>query len=505
MILNFLNLENKHYKYDLTHKYALQKINHQSRIRNIMSFRFGTTIFTLLILLFSTTSLAVLKHALRDEQGRHMIPRGYVVNTNDHAGPITFNADDYQRMVRMGANVQVIRLEMGRLSTFGNSKFEPEYIKHIENLTRLGREAGLKTVFKMTVYGANGFTWQALWDNKNNEHQTYIDAWQHIWRTFKNDQSVIAYDLVNEPRKLTMDISYDDLTNQYLIPLYEKIIDAALPYSENKQFLIQTIFMNKGEAIDKNQYAEITQKIARKNIIFAPHIYQENIDYIAPTMARFDRESDLLNAPILIGEWGFPTLVTTDNSVKEQLNYIEFYIRTAEVFDEMGVGSIKAWFLGNRSYQNFLPGGPSTWAIFKDKQAIGTVERKYITDIIARPYPQLIAGDLQKFMFHFATRTLDVKLTTDNNKGASRVFVAADRHYPDGFSVLIGDEIILTKRPDTSGFNIYKSNPNTNPANFIWDESKQQLIILAWPSDKTEILLQIQPGIYKDPDPAAKI
>ncbi|MBR9908831.1 MAG: glycoside hydrolase family 5 protein [Gammaproteobacteria bacterium] len=466
--------------------------------------RICATFITLALLLICQSSLADIKHGLRDGQERHMIPRGYVVNTNDHAGPVDFSAQDYLRMVRMGANVQVIRLEMGRLSQFGGSKFEPEYLQRLKTATRLGREAGIKTVFKMTVYGAKGFSWIDLWHNKNDEQTYYIDAWRHIWEAFQDNDSVIGYDLVNEPRKLDMKISYDELTNQYLIPFYEKIIDAALPYADSKHFLIQTIFMNKGESINKNQYAEIKKKVNRKNIVFAPHIYQENLEYIAPTMERFDQESDLLNAPILIGEWGFPTFVTTDGSVKEQLNYIEFYVRTAEIFDQMGVGSIKAWFLGNRSYQNFLPGGPSTWAIFSDKQAVGTVERKYITDIIARPYPQLIAGDIKSFMFHFATRTLDINIMTDNQKGSSRIFVGADRHYPDGFSVHVGDQLILTKSPLSTGLSVHSSKENTDPSAFIWDEARQQLVVLKWPVDKTELSLQIKPGIYKDPDPAVK-
>lgn len=461
--------------------------------------------FTFIALLFiSQIAHANIKHGLRDDNGRHMIPRGYVVNTNDHVGSVDFNSEDYLRMVRMGANVQVVRLEMGRLSEFGGSTFEPEYLERLKRATRLGREVGIKTVFKMTVYGAKGFSWQDLYLNKNNEQATYINAWRHVWDAFKDNDAVIGYDLVNEPRKKEMKISYDDLTRQYLVPLYEKIIDAALPYSDKKQFLIQTIFMNKGEAINKNQYAEIKTKIKRKNIIFAPHIYQEHIDYIAPTMARFDKESDLLDAPILVGEWGFPTFVTTDNSVKEQLNYIEFYVRTAEIFDEMGIGAIKAWFLGNRTYQNFLPGGESTWAIFSDKQAIGTVERKYITDIIARPYPQLIAGDIKNFMFHFATRTLELNIKTDNNKGASRIFIGADRHYPDGFSIHVGNEMILTKNPLYKGLNVHSSKPNTNPSDFIWDEDRQQLVVLAWPVDNQTLSITITPGIHQDPDPSVK-
>lgn len=130
----------------------------------------------LFALIFSSASFAMLKHGLRDNEGRHMIPRGYVANTNDHAGSVDFNPEDYLRMVRMGANVQVVRLEMGRLSSFGTGKFEPEYLERVKRATRLAREAGIKTVFKMTVYGTGGFSWQALWNNKNNEQHTYIEA-----------------------------------------------------------------------------------------------------------------------------------------------------------------------------------------------------------------------------------------------------------------------------------------------------------------------------------------
>lgn len=126
-------------------------------------------------------------------------------------------------------------------------------------------------------------------------------------------------------------------------------------------------------------------------------------------MNRFEQESKRLEAPILVGEWGFPTFASTDTLIageRGQLAYREMYIRTAEVFDRMGIGAIKAWFLGNRTMQDLLPGGPSTWAIFSDKKDVGTVERKYITDIIARTFPQTIAGDIQSFFFNHATRRL---------------------------------------------------------------------------------------------------
>ncbi|WP_206662881.1 cellulase family glycosylhydrolase [Hyunsoonleella pacifica] len=457
--------------------------------------------FTLLLVcyVFTLSLFSQIKHGLRDDLGRHLIPRGFVMNTNDHKGEVFFDSDDYARMVRMGANFQVIRLELGKLSNFPGGQLEPQYLKKLDTLVMLGKNHDIKTVFKMTVYGVDRFKWEDFWLNQNNDYKTYIDAWKVIWKRYANDNAVVGYDVVNEPRKLSMDITYNELTKKYLIPLYQRIIDESQKINADKKILIQSIFMNKGEAIDNNQYAEIIVPIKRENVVFAPHIYQDNMDLVKPVMDRFDRESDLLNAPILIGEWGFPTFARTDTLISGrlgQLKYRELYIKTAEVFDRMGVGSIKAWFLGNRSMQNFLPGGPSTWAIFSDSTDAGTVERKYITDVISRPFPQKIAGDIQSFLFNHATRTLDIKLIPKNQLGISKIFIGANRHYPDGFSVLIGNDIILYLNPIKNvGLEVYKIPEHIDASNFIWDEKTQKLIILKWPETQKELNIRVVPGI----------
>lgn len=451
----------------------------------------------LFFLAMTFVAMGQIKHGLRDEQGRHIIPRGYVVVTNDG----NFSSDDYLRMVRMGANYQVIRLELGKLSSFPGGKLDPNYLLKLDTLVALGKKNGIKTVFKMTVYGLDRFLWEQFWLNKKQEHTTYIDAWKVVWNRYKKEDYVLGYDVVNEPRKLTMDISYNDLTDKYLVPLYQKIIDESQKINPNKKVMIQSIFMNKGEGIDNNQYAEITTAVNRKNVVFAPHIYQNNMDLVAPVMNRFDKESDMLDAPIFIGEWGFPTYAKTDTLISGkvgQLKYTELYMKTAEVFDQMGVGSIKAWFSGNPSMQNFMPEGPSTWAIFSDKNAIGTVERKYITDIIARPYPQTIAGDILKFKFDFASRSLIVNLKTDNKKGTSTIFIGANRHYPDGFSIICEDETILALDPiKKDGLQFVKNGKNLQLTNFVWDEMRQQLTIKKWPVDQKNIVVKIKPGIFK--------
>ncbi len=453
-----------------------------------------------IFLFIAISSFSQIKHGLRDEQGKHIIPRGFVMNTNDGEGAVFFNSDDYARAVRMGANTQVVRLELGKLSSFPGGKLEPNYLKKLDTLVNLGKNHGIKTVFKMTVYGVDKLKWEDIWENKNDKmYKTYIDAWKVIWKRYADQSYVLGYDIVNEPRKLKMKISYKDLTDRYLIPLYQRIIDESQKINADKLILIQSIFMNKGEKIDNNQYAEITSPINRKNVIFAPHIYQSKIEFIKKNMDRFDRESDMLKAPILIGEWGFPTFAVTDSTQVGKLGQLEYrklYIKTAEVFDKMGVGSIKAWFLGNRTMQNFLAGGPSTWSIFSDKTDAGTVERKYITDVISRPFPQEIAGDIQSFLFNFAKRELDLNIISDNKKGASKIFIGQNRHYPDGFSIIINNDFVMCYNPlKNVGLEVYKTTKDSNPSDFIWDEKTQKLIVLKWPKDHTNYNIKIVPGI----------
>ena len=102
------------------------------------------------------------------------------------------------------------------------------------------------------------------------------------------------------------------------------------------------------------------------------------------------------------------------------------------------------------------------------------------------------------------TRTLDLNIKTDNSKGASRIFVSADRHYPDGFSVYVGEDLILTHSPIKTGFRAYSSKANTKPSDFIRDADRQQLVVLAWPTNDEIVDIRIEPGIYREPDPAAK-
>ncbi len=60
-----------------------------------------TALIIIISLLIFSSASAQLKHPVRDEQGRHIVPRGFVINTEDSKGNIYYTPDDYHRMVKM--------------------------------------------------------------------------------------------------------------------------------------------------------------------------------------------------------------------------------------------------------------------------------------------------------------------------------------------------------------------------------------------------------------------
>ena len=89
-----------------------------------------------------------------------------------------------------------------------------------------------------------------------------------------------------------------------------------------------------------------------------------------------------------------------------------------------------------------------------------------------------------------------MSIKTDNRKGASKIFVGANRHYPDGFSILIDSDIVMFYDPlKNVGLETYKSTKKLESSNFIWDANTQKLVILKWPKDNVVMNIEIVPGI----------
>ena len=453
----------------------------------------------LLCLLFIAIGVnGQVKYGIRDEQGRHMIPRGFVINNEDTQGNIYYTPEDYHRMVRMGANFQVIRLRLGRLGGYPGNELEASYLPHLDSLVQMAKNAGMKTDFKLTVYGAEGFDWATFWRNENGEHDRLEGAWTLLWERYKDEPAVFGYDLLNEPRTGDLKATYTEAEAKYLVPLYQRLIDACHKINPAKKCLYQPYLVNDPDRKDyKPPFIQMKTPVKGENIMYAPHIYEGDKSQIMKWITQYEKDARVSGVPIFFGEWGNATSDAQDSSLEKQVKVQEVYIETTKVFDSLGLGTIKAWFTGTR-FTGSSDRGNFTWSIFKDNQGVGTIERKYIIDVIARPYPQYVAGDIMAYSFDFPTRSFFLEVQTDNSKGASKVFIPADRFYPDGFTVTIGDARVILNPNKNVGLEVVDPGSGESPSEFVWDPYRQQLVILKWPVDGEEIDVRVQPGIYQE-------
>jgi len=434
---------------------------------------------------------------LLDEQGRQLIPGGYVVIES-----VDYAPSDYERMVRMGATFQVIRVPLGKIGGWKGVSSDPSYFDQADKLVRMGTDVGIKTIFKLVVYGIRPFgdqQWDQLWHNTNESQETLMAAWSKIWIRYKDDPSVFGYDLLNEPQR-GLDRDYDRCQREQLIPLLRRLADAMHEISPDKWAIYQPLLRKREDQSSpgKHPVVAIQEPFGRERVIYAPHLYQMDPSVIAPMLDDFQRQAILSNAPLLLGEWGSPTRATTDGNPAEQARYTKVYQRTVNELDTRCIGGIKAWFCGARKPIP-VPGSTNwmTWAVFSDKSPAGRVERKYITDVIVRPRPLVVAGRLKHYSNDFATRRFEMTLTPDVTLGSTEIFLPADRHYPRGCLVEVGPGLALALDPNSHQLQTVNAvtTGDRNQAELIrWDNASQRLFIDEWAVKAARLRVSIVPA-----------
>lgn len=436
---------------------------------------------------------------IRDEQGREIVLGGFVAITEDRKGTIHYTPDDYRRMVRMGANIQVIRTTLGRLGGWPGKEGDPTYFAQLDEMVRMGKEAGLKTVFKLVVYDVKPFgnaQWDAIYHNTGGAQDTLVAAWKKIWVRYQNEPSVFGYDLLNEPLR-GIDPDEERCSRENLIPTLRRLADALHAVSPGKWALYQPLFRETGDGV--GPFQPMKESFGRDRVIYAPHLYSKDLEVMTQTLDRYEREAALSKAPLLLGEWGPSAPLAADTNSQLQASYIKVYQATANAMDQRGIGGIKAWFCGSRSPLKSKSGATLfTWAIFSDTNAVGHVERKFITDTLARPRPLVVAGHLEHYGINFETRIFEMSLKTDPALGATKIFVPAERHYPSGFRVEVGPGLTLAHDPGTKTLRTLRavdSADREQAKQIRWDADAQHLIIDKWVGATNKLTLKVLPGI----------
>ena len=120
----------------------------------------------------------------------------------------------------------------------------------------------------------------------------------------------------------------------------------------------------------------------------------------------------------------------------------------------------------------------------------------YITDVIVRPRPLVVAGRLERYGNDFASRTFEMTLKTDPALGATEMFVPAERHYPQGFRVDIGEGLTLEQSGKTVSLRTARAvaDEDREQARLIrWDDARQHLTIDRWVGPARSLAIKISP------------
>ncbi|AKJ63359.1 cellulase family glycosylhydrolase [Kiritimatiella glycovorans] len=448
-----------------------------------------------------------------DEHNRHFIMNGVVMNTEDSRGDLHFPREAYERMRPMGLNVQVVRLLCPRLGGWPGTEWDPEYLEKVDRLVRLGREAGMKTIFKMTLYDLTDVAygklteehWAQLFLDRDDTQEAYLGAWMRVFERYADNCAVYGYDLLNEPlaagggsRRKVWEVAPElggpeRFEREYFMPLYRRVIDRLREISPDKWAFFQPMHVTIPEHIESGfPCHRVTISPRRDQTAYAPHYYGTEPE---KAVNRYLEDAAVAGTPLFIGEYGPATKERTDTNLQAQIDYKLNLMRTVELLDRNVIGHVKAWWCGSRVYNaSAHQRHRRTWAIFKgDSQALGP-EREYILDVMARPRPLFVAGKVGAFHFDFATRVFEMEFSPGAARGPSEIFIPADRHYPDGFRIRYRDLELAWNPKKPRGFSVVSNPERYNRWLFRWNRKQQRLIVKRWPDHEPVATLRVVPG-----------
>ncbi|UCD85151.1 MAG: cellulase family glycosylhydrolase [Deltaproteobacteria bacterium] len=391
---------------------------------------------------------------IKDEDGRTLILHGAnISNYAKHApGYISWHTpEDYERMREWGFNAVRLLIFWVALEPSPGS-FDEEYLDEVEQRVEWSAANGLYVILDMhqdlysEKYTGDGAPeWACLdddlpfeqqtpwnrnytepavkkafdsfWENRENLQQHFIDSWKLVAERFKDNQTVIGYDLYNEP--FFGNLLPEEFEEEHLTPFYEKLITQMQEIDPNHLYFIEP------HALTSAGTESYLKKINLTDLGYAVHYYHAGVhegnDYnLDPTPLEYaadlrESEARYLETPWIMDEFGVNP---------ETVNGLVYLEDLLNILDEKMVG----W-----TYWSYDKGGGFCML---DSEG----EEREIMPLLIRPYPQKIAGLLKSYSFDYDDKVFELVFEDDGKaSGPTVLFVPADRHYPQGFDVSLSD------------------------------------------------------------------
>jgi endoglycosylceramidase len=294
-----------------------------------------------------------------------------------------------------------------------------------------------------------------------------INVWKYVATRYKNEPTVLGYDLFNEPPDggLGTNVAMDS----YLLPFYERLVDEIKTVDSNHIFIYEPI---------GGRWDNAPRVLNRSNVIFSTHIYTQDNDktvvtncwQLIPPRCGYRNNITVLrdqingyldlpaanpsrnwNIPIYLGEFGIKP---------EQIGYFYKYEWLNDLIDVLNENKIIYW--SDYGYCRLGP-NPTSGCEWSMVNPDGTEITSYM-NVLDKPYPRV--SSVPPLAYSFNQTTKHFKVVFDGIGNVETEIYVPSRYYP-----------------------VFTVNSNSSSWSNNWDETSRVLTVSATLNDPIEITI----------------
>ena len=248
----------------------------------------------------------------------------------------------------------------------------------------------------------------SFFDNVDDLQDAYADMAAVVAARISSSPGVAGLELMNEPLALNED---------KLADFHERVSARVREVTPS-----MTLFFEPDAARNFTDQAPTNRLFPFDDAVYAPHIYTDvftdgwadrDIDGLVASIEAANAEAQAHSAPAFVGEFGNDPDTETG----------QLYITTSlDAYDATQM----SW-----AFWVYEEWGQGQWGLYTtgEGESRGAL-RGDLADILSRPYPQAIAGDLAGFSWDGATSTLTIAL--ENASDGRHRISASPRIWPGG-------------------------------------------------------------------------
>ncbi len=252
-----------------------------------------------------------------------------------------------------------------------------------------------------------------LWSSESLQSH-YVEAWRRVAARFAAHQAVVGFDVMNEPYWGSTQMAVFE--DEKLKPFYEKVVLAVRAEAPSwVAFLEPSASRNVGLPTGLTPFSFA-------NVVYAPHSY--------------DREAESGNG---FDEAKRKLLVAELGELKAEATALGAALWIGEYGGNVDAPGIEAYMGAQYEGIGAAAGSSMYWAYDRDGgygllRPDGT-EKIELLDLLARPYPEYVAGDPLSYVFDEDSGQFSFSWRPDATISAPTEVVVPARAYPDGYSV----------------------------------------------------------------------